>query len=232
MQGNEIGNGSCGKDFQACEKKSLKKIYPLIRSSLLWLLIHLGLGLCPTRWTVCAATLKSVIDNYEVLLEVWKESQRGHLDGEMKARIVEVETLMHTFDFLFGVFLVELILRHSDNLSKTLQQKTLSAAEGQQIARLTVEVLQSLRDSERVSAFYSRVVQEQICFGVSDPSLPRKRRAPQCFEDGSSASYFHPTAEDHYRQIYFEAVDHVIQTICNRLDQPGYGITRTGKHPS
>ena len=139
---------------------------------------------------------------------------------------------MHTFDFLFGVFLGELILRHSNTLSKTLQQKTLSAAEGQQIARLTVEVLQSLRDSERVSAFYSHVVQEQICFGVSDPSLPRKHRAPQCFEDGSSASYFHPTAEDHYRQIYFEAVDHVIQAIRNRLDQPGYGITRTGKHPS
>lgn len=46
--------------------------------------------LCPTRWTVCVATLKSVIDNYEVLLDVWKESQRGHLDGELKARIVGV----------------------------------------------------------------------------------------------------------------------------------------------
>ena len=100
--------------------------------------------LCPTRWTVRAATLKSVINNYEVLLEVWEEAQRGQLDGEMKTRIVGVKTLMHSFDFLFGVFLCELILRHSDNLSKTLQQKTLSAAEGEQIARLTVEVLQSL----------------------------------------------------------------------------------------
>ena len=180
--------------------------------------------LCPTRWTVRAATLKSVIDNYEVLLGVWEEAQRGHLDGEMKAHIVGVETLMHSFDFLFDVFLGELILRHSDNLSKTLQQKTLSAAEGQQIARLTVEVLQSLQNSERFSAFYSRVVQEQIRFGVSDPCLPRKRHAPERFEDGSSAGYFHPTAEDHYRQIFFQAVDHVIQAIRNRFDQPGYGI--------
>ena len=89
------------------------------------------------------------------------------MDGEMKARIVGVETLMHWFDFLLGVFLGELILRHSDNLSKTLQKKTLSAADGQQIARLTVEVLQLLRDSERFSAIYSCVVQEQICFGVT-----------------------------------------------------------------
>ena len=166
-------------------------------------------------------------DNYEVPLEVWEEAQRVHLDDEMNARIVGVETLMCSFNFLFSVFLGELILRHtcSDNLSKTLQQKTLSAAEGQQIAtcRLTVEVFQSLRDSERFSAFYSHVVQEQIRFDVSDPSLPRKCHTPQHFEDGSSAGYFHPTAEDHCQLIFFEARDHVIQTIHNRFDQPGYG---------
>ena len=103
---------------------------------------------------------------------------------------------MHKIDFLFGV-LGELILRHSDNLSKTLQQKTLSATEGQQVARLTVEVLQSLRDTDRFSAFHSRALQEQIRFGVSDPSLPRKRCATARFDDGSSTGYFHPTA-DHY----------------------------------
>ena len=36
---------------------------------------------------------------------------------------------MHSFNFLLGVFLGELILRYNDNLSKTLQQKRLSAAE-------------------------------------------------------------------------------------------------------
>lgn len=67
-------------------------------------------------------------------------------------------------------------------------------------------------------------MQEQVRSGVSDPSLPRKRCAPQCFEDGASAGYFLPTAADHYQQIFFEAIDHVIQAIRNRFDQPGYGI--------
>ena len=31
--------------------------------------------LCPTRWTVRAASVQSVLDNYEVLLEVWEESK-------------------------------------------------------------------------------------------------------------------------------------------------------------
>ena len=180
--------------------------------------------LCPTRWTVRAASLKSVIDNYEVLLGVWEEAQSGRLDGEMKARIIGVETQMHTFDFLYGVFLGELILRHTDNLSKALQHKSLSAAEAQHLARLTLEVLRSLRDSDRFTAFYGLVVQEQSRFGISDPVLPRKRRAPQRLEVGSSVGDFHLTPESHYRQIFFEAIDHAIQAIQDRFDQPGYAI--------
>ena len=110
---------------------------------------------------------------------------------------------MHTFDFLYGVFLGELILRHTDNLSKALQHKSLYAAEGHHLARLTLEVLRSLRDSDRFTAFYGLVVQEESRFGISDPALPRKRRAPQRLEVGSSAGDFHLTPESHYRQNIF-----------------------------
>ena len=51
--------------------------------------------LCPTHWTVRAASLTSMINNYEVLLGVFEEAQRGQLDDEMKARIIGVETQMH-----------------------------------------------------------------------------------------------------------------------------------------
>ena len=78
----------------------------------------------------------------------------GSLDGEMRARIFGVETQMMKFNFLFGVCLGSRILCHSDNLSKTLQHKTLSAAEGQRIAKLTVSVLQKIRSDELFAAFY------------------------------------------------------------------------------
>ena len=82
------------------------------------------------------------------------------------------------FDFFFGVSLGALILRHSDNLSKSLRHKTLSAAEGQHIAKLTLSVLQKMRCDEQFASFYQLVTQQQPQLGVSDPSLPRKRRAP------------------------------------------------------
>ncbi len=77
-------------------------------------------ALCPTRWTVRAASFKSVIDNYTVLQELWVVAQDSVSDPSIKARIIGVEHQFHTFKFFFGVFLGNLLLQHSDNLSKTL----------------------------------------------------------------------------------------------------------------
>ena len=52
------------------------------------------------------------------------------------------------FEFYYGVTLGELILKHTDNLSKTLQHKTISAAEGQECASLTLRTLQSVRSDD------------------------------------------------------------------------------------
>ena len=97
---------------------------------------------------------------------------------------------MHTFDFLFGVSLGNLLLHHTDNLSKTLQHKSLSAAEGQRVAKLTLDVLQSLRNEDHFKNFYARVLLDQVHFQVDAPALPRKWKAPQRFQIGSTDAIF------------------------------------------
>ena len=59
--------------------------------------------LCPTRWTVRAASLQSVIDNYEVLQEFWNEARDITSDSDNRARITGVKAQMEMFDFLFGL---------------------------------------------------------------------------------------------------------------------------------
>lgn len=58
----------------------------------------------------------------------------------MRARINGVCAQMRKFDFLFGTLLGEMLLQHTDNLSRTLQ-KTMSAAEGQQVGRMVIDTL-------------------------------------------------------------------------------------------
>ena len=50
---------------------------------------------------------------------------------------------MKTFYFVYGVMLGHVVLVHSDNLRRTLQN--ISAAEGQTVADLTVTTLSRIR---------------------------------------------------------------------------------------
>ena len=134
--------------------------------------------LCPTRWTVRANSLHSIIDNYSELLETWDRANDIARDTETKARIEGVASQMETFDFMFGTYLGELILKHTDNLSKTLQHKTCSAAEGQKIAGLVVKTLEAIRSEDSFNLFWSKVLKSAESFDL-EPKLPRQRKRPR-----------------------------------------------------
>ena len=57
--------------------------------------------LSTTRWTVRAECMKRIIDNYELLLQLWEECLEEKLDQETKARIVRCKSQMESFFFLF-----------------------------------------------------------------------------------------------------------------------------------
>ena len=70
--------------------------------------------------------------------------------------------------------------------------------------------------------FFKYVLQSCERTGTAEPSLPRKRRAPRHLEIGEGEGYYSPTAEDHYRRIYYEALDLAVSSILERFDQQGY----------
>ena len=100
--------------------------------------------LCPTRWTIRAESLQSVIDNYTALLETWQESLGATKDTEMRARIIGVSSQMNTFSFFVGVMLGQLLFSHSDKLSRTLQKRDISAARAQGVASMTLKTLEKV----------------------------------------------------------------------------------------
>ena len=123
--------------------------------------------------------MRSILDNYTVLNEVWMESLEEVTDTEIKARIRGVQSQMSKFDFYYGVVLGELILRHTDNLSRTLQKSDISAAEGQNVAGLVVKTLQSLRSDNSFKLFWEKTNKEASDLGVTEPCLPRQRKTPR-----------------------------------------------------
>ena len=180
--------------------------------------------LCPTRWTVRADSLKSVLDNYVVLQELWEEAEKTTKDSDIIARVIGVASQMRNFEFFFGIYLGEMILRHSDNLSRTLQKKDLSAVEGQHVAGLVKATLQSMRSTDQFDLFWKVLSKKAAQLNIDEPVLPTKRRAPRRIEIGESPAEFHGNVIDHYRVFYFEALDLIIQCIDDRFNQPGYRL--------
>ena len=183
--------------------------------------------LCPTRWTVRAESIASVLKNYDVLQSTWEETSLITNDSETKARIRGVAVLMNTFDFIYGATLGEMLLGHADNLSSTLQHKSMSAAGGQEIARMTVQTLISIRSDQSFDLFWNNVNQFASKHDVSEPQLPRQRKRPRRYEEGSSSGDFHETPKNYYKQHYFEAIDLLINCIQERFNQPGYKVYST-----
>jgi hypothetical protein len=117
--------------------------------------------LCPTRWTVRASSLQSVMDNYNVFMELWTEAADIAKDSETRARLIGVKTVMLDFDYLFGVVLGQRILQHTDNPSKTLQNPLLTASEAQEIAELTCTVLEGICTDEAFHLLWQNILKLQ-----------------------------------------------------------------------
>ena len=107
---------------------------------------------------------------------------------------------------------------------KTLQSSTISAAEGQKVAALTVATLEGMQTDVSFDLFW-KLIQKKAAtdLDVSEPKLPRQRKTPRRFETGSGEHYFPQTVEEHYRKYYYEVLDLMVTSIKKRFDQPGFG---------
>ena len=123
--------------------------------------------------------------------------------------------------FCFGCLSGETVLGKTDLLSKSLQGKSLSAAEGQVLAAEVLKILQCQRTTVMFNSFWEKVMVKTSVLKVEKPSLPRKRKRPGRFEDGDNHHVF-TSVKDCYRTKYFDTYDDVINGIEDRFNQPDY----------
>ena len=155
---------------------------------------------CPTLWTVRGESVGNILENYSALNLLWDECLEKSLVPDVRGRIIGVKAQMMEYKLLFGLRLCERILKITDNLSKTLQKESLSAAEAQVIARQTVQTLKSIRNDEMFELFWKHLETLRERTDTREPVLPRKRRAPRHIEIGDADPHHFTTVEHYYRQ--------------------------------
>ena len=114
--------------------------------------------------------------------------------------------------------LAERILKHADNLSKTIQATTMSAVE----AHHSVSVLEKMRTDESFDQFWALVCSSQQSLDINDPVLPRARKRPRRYDEGAAEQYIPSDVKQHYQQIYYQSLDKAIMAIEDRFHQGDY----------
>ena len=165
--------------------------------------------LCPVR----AASLESIRQNYPTLFATWEEADVVK-QANVKARIT---AKMKEFAFLFCLMLAENLLKHCDNLSRTIQSSSMPAVEARRLSELCIRVFQKMRDDEDFDLFWALTQQTQKQLDVNDPILQRQCKRPRRYEDGSASPFFFSDPKAYYRSMYFQCLDAVIAAITDRF---------------
>ena len=92
-----------------------------------------------------------------VLQELGEIVLDGNVNPDVRARVIGVQVKMESFEFFFGISVGKPDLNHGDNLSAALQSSTISAAEGQHLASLTVSTIAKICMDQCFSLFWDSV---------------------------------------------------------------------------
>ena len=138
---------------------------------------------------------------------------------------------MTTFTFYFGLRLGQKLYDMTDNLSKILQKEKMSALTGKNLSEVTIKTIQRMRNDKDFLFFEAVKKSAAKIEMIEEPTLPRKRKQPNysilTYIEGHEKGredYHANSPVHHFKQIYFVALDNIINAIIDRLGQPGYQI--------
>ena len=105
------------------------------------------------------------------------------MDRELKSRVGGVKAQMtndYIFSFFSGLQLGNRLYVITDNLSKALQEKKISAISGQRLARATLSTIEAMRNDESFDMFYEHVLKNAEGHSMlEEPQKGRKRPKPK-----------------------------------------------------
>lgn len=173
--------------------------------------------LCPTRWTARTGAIGAVLSDYSILMETLDEVHQTTHD-EYGSKAAGLLSSLEKFSTLFGLKLGYLLFSASETLSKSLQGKDTTLQEALSSVCLTKAFYRRQRTDEAFSDFYEGVLDTAHKEKIGEPQLPRYRRTPMRFDDGSQPHRF-SVPKDYFRHLYFQACDLLLQELEERFEQ-------------
>ena len=176
--------------------------------------------LCPTRFTMRANSLASIKSNFDTVIDVL-ESISCNSGDDSAATASGLLKQMESFDFVFSLEFALPVLSETDSLSKLTQSTKMAAWEIKKAAILVADSIARRRTDEVFSRHFDNAKSDCVKRGIPEPVLRRVSKRPVRYEEGLAAPTV-MTIETHYKRIFFDFLDRVVNTIRGRFDQTGF----------
>ena len=134
-------------------------------------------SLCLTRWTARTGAIDAIIKDYSLLLESLEEIHASTKD-EYGLKTGGLLQSLEKFNTLFGIKLSYLIFSAAEQVSLTLQKKTIVLQEALVAVGAAKAYLTRIRSDDNFNLFYEEAVKFANDHKLSAPELPRFRRRP------------------------------------------------------
>ena len=172
--------------------------------------------LCPTRWTARTSAIDTILKDYILLMETLEEVHLTTHD-EYGLKAGGYLQSMEKFSTLFGFRLAHTVFSAAEQVSYALQKKAISIQDALFAVDAAKAYFKRIRSHQEFDRFFDATIQLAEQHGIDKPELPRNRRRPARYQEGSE-SYQFSTARDYYRHIYFEACDLLSGELDSRFE--------------
>ena len=171
--------------------------------------------LCPTRWTARTAAIDAIIKDYVLLIETLEEIHSTTRD-EYGLKASGYLQSLEKFYTLFGLRLAHNVFGAAEQVSFALQKKNISIQDALCAVDAAKAYFKRIRSDLEFNRFYDATVKISENYGIRKPELPRHRRCPVHFDEGSFSHQF-PDPRAYFRHTYYEVCDLLSGELENRF---------------
>jgi hypothetical protein len=178
--------------------------------------------LCETRWTCRTASLTSVLENYEVILDTLEEVSKSGGSSKGAKEAPQLLNYLEKFSTVFGLKMCLVLFSPVEDMAKQLQSKQLDASLVRTVKQGLLRYLTDLKTDNHFEDLYES--SKEMCeeFGLKLPALPRRNRRPKRMEDYYGVpdrDHNCDTPEEYFKGHYFTVIDLVTRKLEERFDQ-------------
>jgi hypothetical protein len=174
--------------------------------------------LCPTRWTVRAAALRTVRDQLEYILAALVDISKER--GDVAVRASGLHSTFSKGVHMLGLLMALSIFEPLEELCIALQSESQTVSGMKRAVDAVISCLESLRTKEAFSDILLHAKAAVTKLDLKEICIPRPRRPPRRNDSGGD-EYQAQSVEDHFRAEFFKVIDMAAEQLKDRFHQPG-----------